>query len=1102
VTYGTLLGLVVLLVVVGSSGLIGIAAPSRTLVTPAPATAVAPALVPSAVTHGDLVVASGQTFVIQPTLGGRTYFQGGNITVLAGGTLIVENVTLSFVQFVADTGSAQSRLSHVMHFLDEGSVRLYNSTITTDINVLNAYPKLNLTVTGTFTTWGSTLAFPGWVTVEGIGAVLTLNGTLVTNNPGIPGLTEPASILGDSDYAASISAINGAEVNLFNSTVNSTFADNLLLNGLPIIAPLFAQDVAGAVNISDLAGSTSSANLTLDWLNPGPVPAGNVSVWYNTTTGGNGSATVPTTVWYQGVAYPLGSISVLGSTADGYASIPFSPALLAAINAQGLLTYLNNTGLFGGSSQISVAFGGTGAEFSTVRAALIPELQYDLVGSGSTTTINSADSVIDLNWNAPPVTPWSMSDPLPWLSNKLVLTGGATANLANLSVPNAITGVFSTSAVLTDLASTANFYRWASLNLTGQGGIVPIYGATEHAFYAYSGQANNATSTYLNNLPLSNPALWGYVEYRDQQNGFPGYGISGRTGVSTLLLASTTLTGATQPDGNFLGTYHIGLLLPIAQNSSRWFNWSVSPYPVGVAFGSPGYLGPDYGPNQHFPQYFAGAAFQAAPLVTANGTAAPKLGVRIGQVIGFDTVINSTGPAPITSLQALLLWGNSSSHQILAALSTTDIDLSGIGQTYSFTLSWAVNDSITELNGSQSRAFTVVVSWNPGNVTGISGTATLTENVTNLPSQIVISSFSLPPASIQLSGSYYSTGVVHFNGTEAAVIYLYATPTSGGAPILIGSTTAADPPGTFTIIWDPLNQGGESQLSAGTSYTLLAVASYNSAMFNYTLPGVYSVPGSTSPTSFLYETFLGLPLWVWLAIAAGAAVAIVAVLFVLRRQAAGKVVECGECGNLIPEEATVCPKCGAEFESDLVRCSRCASTIPANSVVCPECAAQLLGVPGSAPEEAERQGYQDFTEKYRAEGKKELGENYNEGSFWDWWKRQPTYVSYSQWKLQQGQGAPRMGMNEPPGGPPDVPFSPAPVPTPPRPAAAPKASPPPPPPPLTSSPRATPPSPMAAAPAAAAAGSPPAGGLKACPTCHKEIPGDYLVCPFCGSVTQ
>ncbi len=243
-TYGTLLGLFVLLVVVGSSGLTALAVPLH-LPAASSTGSLTPAVGPSAVTHGDLIVASGQKFVIQPTLGGRTYFQGGNITVLAGGTLVVENVTLSFVQFVSDTGTAQSRLSHVMHFLDQGTVQVYNSTITTDVNVLNAYPKLNVSVTGTFTTWASTLAFPGWVTVDGVGASLTLNGTLVTNNPQIPSLTEPSNILGDSEYAASLLAENGAVINVFNSTVNATYANNFRVNGLPLIAPLFAQDAAG-----------------------------------------------------------------------------------------------------------------------------------------------------------------------------------------------------------------------------------------------------------------------------------------------------------------------------------------------------------------------------------------------------------------------------------------------------------------------------------------------------------------------------------------------------------------------------------------------------------------------------------------------------------------------------------------------------------------------------------------------------------------------------------------------------------------------------------------------------------------------------------------
>jgi len=259
------------------------------------------------------------------------------------------------------------------------------------------------------------------------------------------------------------------------------------------------------------------------------------------------------------------------------------------------------------------------------------------------------------------------------------------------------------------------------------------------------------------------------------------------------------------------------------------------------------------------------------------------------------------------------------------------------------------------------------------------------------------------------------------------------------------------------------------------------------------------VPGGSS-SNFLNYSFLGLTIWpYWILIIAAVVVGLVAFLFVSRRQAAGKLVECGECGNLIPEDATVCPKCGAEFEADLIRCSRCSSTIPANSKICPECAALLLGTSEEAGEAAERQGYQDYTEKYRAEGKRELGENFNEGSFWDWWKRQPTYTPYNQWKLQQGQGTPRTGMSEPPAaggggaGEPIAALSGGAVPARPPPKGGAGGAPPPSAPPAKAAPPKTP---------AGTGAAPAAAGFKNCPGCGKEIPGDYLICPFCSSVVQ
>ncbi len=330
-----------------------------------------------------------------------------------------------------------------------------------------------------------------------------------------------------------------------------------------------------------------------------------------------------------------------------------------------------------------------------------------------------------------------------------------------------------------------------------------------------------------------------------------------------------------------------------------------------------------------------------------------------------------------------------------------------------------------------------------------------------------------------------------YNGSHPALIELIATPVGGGSPVEIAA--AASLPGPFSMQWSPLT----GLLIPGTTYVLKAIAIYNGRETNLTLPGTYAVPPSpSSPASFLFQTFLGLPLWVWIAIAAAAVVAILLFLFVARRQAAGKLVECGECGNLIPEDATICPKCGAEFETDLIRCSRCASTIPADSKFCPECAAQLLGTPGEAESDPEKQAYADFTEKYRAEAKKELGDNYSEGAFWDWWKRQPTYTPFSQWSLQQGQGTARAGMTAPPVGtqttpelddgrmPPkgggSTPYAETGA------ASAPATS------------AAAPPTTSAAVPPPAAGGA----GLKACPSCGKEIPTEYLVCPFCNAVTQ
>lgn len=966
--------LATLVVVAGTAGFLAMVVPGTTASSPSPTASIAsaPPIVPSAdpATHGDLVVGAGQTYVIQPTLGGHTYYQGGNITVESGGTLWVRNVTLSFVQFVGDSGTAAQRLGHIYHFVDQGTVGFYNSTLTTDVQVINTYAKLNLTVTGSLTAWQSTFAFPGWFFISGSSADVTLNASTITSNAAVQGLSEPTTILWDTSYAPTVSVRGGAQLNLFGSQIQNLYSDNLLANGYPRPAPLTAPVgllPSGGVT-SALTGSNDSTNLTLAWSYPtATAVSGYVGITYTDLNGpgpgplsNNTNASV--NVSYGGTSYALGTVHFLNGTSSTL-YLPFTPALLAAISQGGMLQYLNYTGLYDTPAEINVSVSNVVGNVGTPSSMIAFSLEFQLNTSGpaynlevSASTLTAVDASLDLNWN--PVGGggiYAPTTPYPWSSSKLNFTAGAVGYLANITTPNALPGVFSTSAILPDASSQVYFYRWAQIGVTGANSL-PLQGAQVSAFYAYdTNQANNATVTALNDIATADPAMWGYLQYWDAAHGASGWGISNAAGVASLLLASGNLTYSTLPDGIFLGGYHIQVSVPGATFASHWFNWSVSPYPTGVAVGTANWGQPDVGPSQNFPGY--------------------SFSIR---------VVSATGPSS-TSLKA--------------------------------------------------------------------------------------------------NQQYASTVKLAYNGSQTASVTIYAVSGAGSIVVGSGSGTNSTP---FTVAWSTL------QLKAGTSYTLEVYASANGVSSPaYRIPGTYTIPTPAPAKNFFTESFFGLPFWLWLAIAAAIVIGIAAFLLLARRQAAGKLVECGECGNLIPEDATVCPKCGAEFEKDLVRCSRCASTIPAESKYCPECAAQLLGKPGETGEEAERQGYADFTEKFRAEAKRELGENYSEGGFWDWWKRQPTYTSYGQWKLQQGQGTPRVGMSVPPAGAQAAPEG--------APSAWPRGRAPGAPPSPSAVPPPAPPAATAMPPEPAA---PPAANLRACPNCGKEIPPDYLVCPFCGAVTE
>jgi RNA polymerase subunit RPABC4/transcription elongation factor Spt4 len=122
----------------------------------------------------------------------------------------------------------------------------------------------------------------------------------------------------------------------------------------------------------------------------------------------------------------------------------------------------------------------------------------------------------------------------------------------------------------------------------------------------------------------------------------------------------------------------------------------------------------------------------------------------------------------------------------------------------------------------------------------------------------------------------------------------------------------------------------------------------------------------------------------------------------LYRVGLGRMVECGNCGALIPEASKHCPKCGVEFESDTAKCSECGAWIPSKAESCPECGAKFMTEPmeaGQAPGyiEAMRKQYEEYIGGFRDQAKAALGNKYSEEKFMEWLQTEPNYLPFEEW---------------------------------------------------------------------------------------------------------
>jgi ribosomal protein L40E len=227
----------------------------------------------------------------------------------------------------------------------------------------------------------------------------------------------------------------------------------------------------------------------------------------------------------------------------------------------------------------------------------------------------------------------------------------------------------------------------------------------------------------------------------------------------------------------------------------------------------------------------------------------------------------------------------------------------------------------------------------------------------------------------------------------------------------------------------------EIQLRSGTGVVVNVTATSGTAgLFVATLnvppniaDGAYSVvvaPASGSITSdtrtisiqkslpifYLPVPFLGIPYWLLFAIVGAVAAIGIGVTAYWKIYGLGKMVECGECGAFIPEDATVCPKCGVEFEKDMAKCSNCQAWIPVDVRRCPECGVEFATgeLEMADYQEKMRLQYDEVVTKFKEEAGRQLGRSLSDREFQEWWRKQPTFVTFEDW-LREEEEMRKMG---------------------------------------------------------------------------------------------
>ncbi|HYM39896.1 MAG TPA: CARDB domain-containing protein [Thermoplasmata archaeon] len=1010
---------------------------------------------------------TGNWVVTAPqTCSGMFFYLDGNLYIRNGGSLTLQNGGISFVE---DTTHV-----HALAIDAGGSIILLNSTLTTSTNTLNPYVKLAATVNGTLAMrTGSMLKFPGTLNLNS-GSVLNMSASTITgfSDSDLGGLGSPAWI-SDNDGSA-IMTLAGSTAYLYKSTIEKIYENTqpgMSAKNLSLTAgsTLYVYDSYVGIDFSNnwqihnvmTLDATSKAylyNMTLDqaesdatpqylrlpamvpltggfvdifrWMwgkatDPYGTPLVGATIWSHVgsstaTYPDNGNAQVPSSTTLAYIGRIAANFNTTGS--NGVAQIPLWTDQITSASLPNANSFGNyeTTGTYPGTYVGSAAASFvpypsiTAADNNLpVRVALpVPGLTPDL--TIISVVISGGNGVSD-------------SQPLnrPFTITATIHNTGANP-VTNVPVVFFSTNVDANGDGVMDSpvsAYSAAGYEIANVSVAS----VPANGDAQAIAPPYTVQGSfemGLTLSVVVNPPTGDPAGPSAIPETNLTNNIATHAVSLIAWPDLAIVSSTDVHFPVTPVANNnvpvdvtvhnLGTgpasgarlviYEAGNLVSnqalfslsagqVANLEVQWHPTTVGNHTltVYVMTANTSMRNTDYAVANNAVQVVQ--AVRSQPDLALIASEYSTLNVSQNRPFSILVHVHNFGQTPVDNTSvAVYLNGNYS-----LAYGRTD----GVGVVTETNVTVAVSG--IPIPGLQH--LTVVVNPDHTLVEGGAGYANDYVNITmnvNAPQGTVILYSPVPGTPFGPTDLVSVAGVVRDttaaqNGIPSLTVTIAIVRADGSVAQFVNATTDSNGLFTASIQLNDLPDG---------TYTLRVSSSQGTiAPANPSIVVKRNVPFLSTNVPLL-----GIPWWLFLIILAAVAAIVIGVTVYFKVYGLGKMVECGECGAFIPEDATVCPKCGVEFEKDMAKCSNCQAWIPVDVKQCPECGVEFATgeVEMADYQEKMRLQYDEVVQKFREDASRQLGRALSDKEFQEWWRKQPTFLTFEDW-LREEEEMRKMG---------------------------------------------------------------------------------------------